>query len=215
MHHLVGLAEIALAVGVSRQRIDQLIQQYPDFPEPEARLASGRIWSRTAVDSWLSAHPDRRPGRKAAPMLDRFDAPARSVLLHCQEEARALGHNYIGTEHMLLSLVANAGERGSPMAAVMDTLDITPKRVRAAVAEFLAQTPGSDPPGATIPFTPRAKRVMELSALAAFELRHDTVGPEHMLIGLVYEGDGIGARVLADAGVDLESARQTVRTLRS
>src|SRR5437870_6715632 len=102
-------------IGVSRQRVGQLIESYEDFPKPEVELSGGRIWSRTAVETWIASHPERGPGRPEADRpkgqliepqwfgyFDRFTDRARGSIVRAQEEARLLRHNYIGTEHMLL-----------------------------------------------------------------------------------------------------------------
>src|SRR5687768_14659596 len=106
-HHLVGMAEIAEMLGVSRQRVAQLAESYDDFPAPEVELTAGRIWSRTAVETWIATHPERGPGqregakgrgffgRKLGGMFTRFTDRARNAVVRAQEEARLLGHNYI------------------------------------------------------------------------------------------------------------------------
>src|SRR3954447_22036488 len=116
MHHLVGMAEIAEILGVSRQRVAQLIETYEDFPKPEVELTSGRVWSRTAIETWIASHPERGPGRPEEGALkrvlvggfsfERFTDRARASIVKAQEEARLLNHNYIGTEHLLLGLLA-------------------------------------------------------------------------------------------------------------
>src|SRR5690242_3103449 len=111
MHHLVGMAEIAEILGVSRQRVAQLIETYDDFPKPEVELSGGRVWSRTAIETWIASHPDRSPGRAEERKLDtsapfaNFTDRARHAVVKAQEEARLMNHDYIGTEHLLLGLI--------------------------------------------------------------------------------------------------------------
>ena len=122
-----------------------------------------------------------------------------------QEEARLLNHNYIGTEHLLLGLV----HEGHGVAAVaLESLGISLTEVRAAVEQRTSRGP-SEPSG-HIPFTPRAKTVLELSMREALQLGHNYIGTEHVLLGLVREGDGVGSQVLAELGVELASVRQRI-----
>jgi len=138
-------------------------------------------------------------------MFERFTDRARRVVVLAQEEARLLSHNYIGTEHILLGLL-HEGEGVSAQA--LQALDISLEAVRQKVEEIIGR--GQQAPSGHIPFTPRAKKVLELSLREALQLGRDYIGPEHILLGLVREGEGVGAQVLVRLGADLNRVRQQV-----
>jgi hypothetical protein len=138
-------------------------------------------------------------------MFERFTDKARRVVVLAQEEARLLDHGHIGTEHILLGLVHEGEGVG---ARALQALDVSLEDVRAKVLEIVPQ--GEDPPTGHIPFTPRAKKVLELSLREALQLGHNYIGTEHILLGLVREGDGVGAQVLASVGADLPRVREQV-----
>jgi ATP-dependent Clp protease ATP-binding subunit ClpA len=143
-------------------------------------------------------------------MFERFTDRARRVVVLAQEEARLLNHNYIGTEHILLGLV----HEGQGVAAkAVESLGISLGAIRRQVEEIIGQ--GQSPPTGHIPFTPRAKKVLELSLREALQLGHNYIGTEHILLGLIREGDGVGAQVLEKLGADLDRAREAVITLLS
>ena len=138
-------------------------------------------------------------------MFERFTDRARRVVVLAQEEARVLNHNYIGTEHILLGLL----HEGEGVAAkALESLGISLEAVRQQVEEIIGQ--GQQAPSGHIPFTPRAKKVLELSQREALQLGHDYIGTEHILLGLVREGDGVAAQVLVHLGADLNRVRQQV-----
>ena len=137
-------------------------------------------------------------------MFERFTERARQVVVLAQEEARTLKHNYIGTEHILLGLLR---EEEGLAARVLESLDITVERVRAQVVRIVGS--GEEVTSGQIPFTPRAKKVLELALREALSLGHNYIGTEHILLGLVRE-EGVAAQVLATHGVDLAAARQEV-----
>ena len=138
-------------------------------------------------------------------MFERFTDRARRVVVLAQEESRLLGHNFIGTEHILLGLI----HEGEGVAAqVLEGLEISLEAVRTQVEEIVGHGDGS--PGGHVPFTPRAKKVLELSLREAMGLGHNYIGTEHILLGLIREGDGVAAQVLRNMGADLESVRQKV-----
>ena len=122
-----------------------------------------------------------------------------------QDEARAFRHNYIGTEHLLLGLLREEEGLG---ARVLDSFDVTLEEVRAQVARIIGE--GDEVKTGQIPFTPRAKRVLELALREALQLGHNHIGTEHILLGLVHEGDGVAMRILLDFDVDAEKARNEV-----
>jgi ATP-dependent Clp protease ATP-binding subunit ClpC len=143
-------------------------------------------------------------------MFERFTDRARRVVVLAQEEARMLNHNYIGTEHILLGLI----HEGEGVAAKgLETLGISLEAVRAQVEEIIGQ--GQQAPSGHIPFTPRAKKVLELSLREALQLGHNYIGTEHILLGLIREGEGVAAQVLVKLGADLTRVRQQVIQLLS
>ncbi|HEX7405563.1 MAG TPA: ATP-dependent Clp protease ATP-binding subunit [Candidatus Nanopelagicaceae bacterium] len=143
-------------------------------------------------------------------MFERFTDRARRVVVLAQEEARMLNHNYIGTEHILLGLI----HEGEGVAAkALESLGISLEAVRQQVEEIIGQ--GQQAPSGHIPFTPRAKKVLELSLREALQLGHNYIGTEHILLGLIREGEGVAAQVLMKLGADLPRVRQQVIQLLS
>ena len=143
-------------------------------------------------------------------MFERFTDRARRVVVLAQEEARMLNHNYIGTEHILLGLI----HEGEGVAAKgLESLGISLEAVRSQVEEIIGQ--GQQAPSGHIPFTPRAKKVLELSLREALQLGHNYIGTEHILLGLIREGEGVAAQVLVKLGADLSRVRQQVIQLLS
>jgi ATP-dependent Clp protease ATP-binding subunit ClpC len=138
-------------------------------------------------------------------MFERFTERARQVVVLAQDEARTLKHNYIGTEHILLGLLR---EEEGLAARVLDTLDITVEEVRAQVARIVGQ--GDEVTTGQIPFTPRAKKVLELALREALSLGHNYIGTEHILLGLVRENEGVAARILLDFDADAERIRNEI-----
>jgi ATP-dependent Clp protease ATP-binding subunit ClpC len=146
-----------------------------------------------------------REAYPAVQVFERFTDRARRSVVLAQEEARALNHNYIGTEHILLGLVR---ERDGVAGKALVSLDISLDAVRQQVDEIVGQ--GQAVPRGHIPFTPRAKKVLELSLREALQLGHNYIGTEHILLGLIREGEGVAAQVLQKLGADLNRVRQTV-----
>ena len=143
-------------------------------------------------------------------MFERFTDRARRVVVLAQEEARMLNHNYIGTEHILLGLI----HEGEGVAAkALHELGISLEAVRQHIEEIIGQ--GTIAPSGHIPFTPRAKKVLELSLRESLDLGHNYIGTEHILLGLVREGQGVAAQVLVRLGADLKQVRQQVIELLS
>jgi len=138
-------------------------------------------------------------------MFERFTERARQVVVLAQEEARTLKHNYIGTEHILLGLLR---EEEGLAARVLESLDITTERVRAQVVRIVGS--GEEVTSGQIPFTPRAKKVLELALREALSLGHNYIGTEHILLGLVRENEGVAARILLDFDADSEKIRNEV-----
>ena len=158
----------------------------------------GTLTSRNPV--WEAGHK----------VFERFTDRARRVVVLAQEEARLLNHNYIGTEHILLGLI----HEGEGVAAkALESLGISLEAVRSQVEEIIGQ--GGSSPSGHIPFTPRAKKVLELSLREALQLGHNYIGTEHILLGLIREGEGVAAQVLVKLGADLSRVRQQVIQLLS
>ena len=152
--------------------------------------------------NFLSRKPQPHLG---SPMFERFTERARQVVVLAQEEARTLKHNYIGTEHILLGLLR---EEEGLAARVLESLDITVERVRAQVVRIVGS--GEEVTSGQIPFTPRAKKVLELALREALSLGHNYIGTEHILLGLVRENEGVAARILLDFDADSEKIRNEV-----
>jgi ATP-dependent Clp protease ATP-binding subunit ClpC len=142
-------------------------------------------------------------------VFERFTDRARSVLVIAQDEARRLHHGYIGTEHILLGLVRQAD---GVAAEILTSIGVTVDAVRSAVEAMLGEShdPAVQAESASPPFTPRAKKVLELSLREALQLGHNYIGTEHILLGIIREGEGVAAQVLAGLGVDLAATRQSV-----
>lgn len=143
-------------------------------------------------------------------MFERFTDRARRVVVLSQKEARLFDHDYIGTEHFLLGLI-NEGEGVATKA--LESLGIGLEAVRKQVEEIIGQ--GESPPSGHIPFTPGAKKVLELSIVEAVRLGHDYIGPEHILLALIEESEGVAAQVLEEFGAELSLARQQIIRLLS
>lgn len=141
-------------------------------------------------------------------MFERYTDRARRVVVLAQEEARALQHNYIGTEHLLLGLI----HEGQGVAATaLGSLGIELEDARKQVEDIIGR--GSESPGGHIPFTPRASKVQELALREALQLGHNYVGTEHLLLGLIREGEGVAAQVLGKLGAAEDRVRKQVMTL--
>ena len=177
------------------------------------------MWSRPQATPRpsLPRHPRRYTRTQyppipdgVVPLFERFTDRARRVVVLAQEEARLLNHSYIGTEHILLGLI----HEGEGVAAkALESLSITLDSVRAQVEEIIGQ--GGSSPSGHIPFTPRAKKVLELSLREALQLGHNYIGTEHILLGLLREGEGVATQVLVKLGADLGKVRQQVIQLLS
>ena len=143
-------------------------------------------------------------------MFERFTDRARRVLVLAQEEARLLNHGFIGTEHLLLGLVHEGdGVAARALAELQITLDALREKIEATIG------PSGGPPIGSPPFTPRAKKVLELSLREALQLDDNYIGTEHILLGVLREGEGVGARMLIAMGAPLDEVREVVLTLLS
>jgi ATP-dependent Clp protease ATP-binding subunit ClpA len=141
----------------------------------------------------------------SAAVFERFTERARQVPVFAQVEARGLRHNYIGTEHILLGLLR---EEAGLAARVLESFEISVERVRDQVVRIVGC--GEEVTGGSIPFTPRAKKVLELALREALSLGHNYIGPEHILLGLLGENEGVAAHILIDFGVESEKIRDEV-----
>ena len=180
------------------------------FPIGSAEGQTGSRHVQLADAPIHSVHTSNRPIEGGLSLFERFTDRARRVVVLAQEEARLLNHNYIGTEHILLGLI----HEGEGVAAkALESLGISLEAVRSQVEEIIGQ--GGSSPSGHIPFTPRAKKVLELSLREALQLGHNYIGPEHILLGLIREGEGVAAQVLVKLGADLNRVRQQVIQLLS
>jgi hypothetical protein len=207
-HHLVGVAEIAGMIGVSRQRVNQLASSYSDFPEPEAELSAGRIWTREAIEGWLARHPKRKPGQQEGGFVnfERFTDRARNVIVLAQNEANEWGHNYLGCEHLVIALQREPeGIGGRALDAMVISLEDTRGALQKLVGRGLPLTIAMH-----VPFTPRAKRALELALECALELGHNYIGTEHLLLGVLRQGGNVGCRILTELGLELAAVRLKV-----
>jgi hypothetical protein len=179
-------SRIGNALGVSKQAAQQR--------HTATRSVARRLLTRLSERA--------RSGRG---LWTRFTESSRSAVVVAQEEARALNHNYIGTEHILLGLLR---ERDGLAAEVLASMGLSIEQVREKVVSFIGE--GDEPPSAHIPFTPRAKKALELSLREALQLKHDHISTEHILLGLLRTRDGVAAKILRDQGIELDHAREVV-----
>ena len=162
-------------------------------------------WSEGLVLLDPHRHYTFNKRNKGRPLFERFTDRARRVLVLAQEEARDLNHAFIGTEHILLGLIREGeGVAAKALDALGVTFDVVREKVEEAIGANTNPSPGSPP------FTPRAKKVLELSLREALQLGHSYIGTEHMLLGLVREGEGVAAQVLNDLGADMARVRTQV-----
>ncbi len=181
-----------------------------DWLLPRLYCESDSPQGGNSMRTWLPARRrrTRRPRASRAAAFERFNGRARQVVVLAQEEARTLDHGYIGTEHLLLGLI----REGDGLAGrALESLGIGLDAVRKQVAELVG--PGQPAPSGHIPFTPRAKKVLQFGRDEARDLGHGYIGTEHILLGLIREGSGVAARVLAALGASLDRVREQVLRL--
>jgi hypothetical protein len=166
------------------------------------RAARPRLWRRQRGTATEPGQPD---DWMEGEMFERFTGRARTAVKNAQEEARRLDHDYIGTEHVLLGLLTEPEGVGAKALAV---LGLSLERARADVVRIVGRGKGA--PAGHIPFTPRAKKVLELSLREALKLHHNYIGTEHIVLGLAREGDGVAAKIMVESGADLPQVRQQV-----
>jgi hypothetical protein len=180
-----------------------------DWLAPRLRCANHEATAKEApMRRWLPVRKRRAGARRSKGMFDRFTDRARRSIQLAQEEARLLRHNYIGTEHLLLGLLR---EDQGVAAKALTSLGIAPDDVRDQVVEIIGR--GDLTATVPIPYTPRAKKVLELSLREALQLGHGYVGTEHLLLGLLREGEGLAALALVNLGCDFTRAREAVLRL--
>jgi hypothetical protein len=185
-----SLREIAEALGLSHQRVHQIVEGDP-AAVPATPLPPG---------SW------RRAGRRRGDKVDflmRFTERSRRLMVLAQEEARALRHNYVGTEHLLLAMTV-LGEGAAGRA--LDRIGVGPEAVRERIVAEVGEGESDPPPGA-LPFTPRAKRVVETALRESLRLGHTHIGTEHLLLAIATVPESVAARVLAALGIDERTLR--------
>ena len=183
--------------------------QAPAHETPAHEIRTPSPAKEAPMHGWLP-NLRRTAGRKGDLMFRRFSPRAREVIISAQQEARALHHNYIGTEHILLGLVR---DREGAAGQALHVLGISPDTVREQVLDIIGE--GKQEPAGHIPFTPRAKKVLELAVREAVQLGHLYVGTEHILLGLIREGDGVGWHVLNRLGATVPKVRGQVFELMS
>ena len=191
-------------LGVSRQRVAQLMATHDDFPKPEVELVGGRVWSRTAIEAWINAHPERSD-EEVEPETGfmNFDDPARRVIVLAQEQARLFKHNYIGTEHLLLGLLKL--EDGAAWRA-LHSLDVTIGAVGEQLENMIGF--GGSTPEGHLPYTPRTKTVLELALREAKALADPVISTQHILLAIVREKDGVACQILDKLGLSMKEVRK-------
>jgi hypothetical protein len=197
-----SMREISDALGLSHQRVHQIVDaEAPAEAAPTAPAMAAAVLSR------LTGGRARKGG--GGPFT-RFLAPARAAIVHAQEEARALEHEHIGTEHVLLGVIRAEDGLAAP---VLRSLGVTLEGTRDAVVAIVGRGPGEavgDRKPGRMRFTGRAKKALELSLREALRLKHDHIGTEHLLLGLVRDRDGMAHQVLAAQGADEDAVRTAV-----
>jgi prophage maintenance system killer protein len=199
-----------LAAEIRARLRSHVTEAIPDVAEEMPDVGEAVSYPPEEVQERLAAElsqmeNDLLSGRREPTLFEQFTDRARRAVVVAQEEARKLSHSYIGTEHLLLALIH---VEDGVAAKALSTLGVSTAAVRAQVLEIVGE--GSQAPSGHIPFTPRAKKVLELSLREALQLGHKYIGTEHILLGLVREGEGVAAQVLVKLGADLGRVRQQV-----
>ncbi len=206
-----ALRELVAGIAAGQLGTDELAAWLAERLQPAAApRRAGRLLSRRVKDSRNPKDPRHADDRMEGGMFERFTNRARNVVKLAQEEARRLDHDHIGTEHVLLGLL---GEPEGIGAKALVALGVSLEAVHADVERTIGRGEGA--PTGHIPFTPRAKKVLELSLREALKLHHNYIGTEHIVLGLVREGEGVAANILVESGADLPEVRQEVLRLLS
>jgi hypothetical protein len=197
-----SLREIADELGLSHQRVHQIVGE--EVVDPRLREDPRHVLRKPGRVTWT-----RGP-------FDRFTKEARRVVTLAQSEAKQLGHNYIGTEHLLLGLLRVEDGLGARALADFGVkLDEVREDVRRIIGEGEEEQRTRRRRGPRVPFTPRSKKVLELSLRTARKLKDDYIGTEHILLALLEERDGVGSQILRDRGVKEKELRRCVEALRA
>jgi len=192
-HHLLGTAEVAEFLSVSRQRVTQLRSTYPDFPQPEVELAAGNVWARTAIEGWVAAHPERRGGRRNV-VPDRDSPATKQVMADAENEARSLGHSVYGSAHVVFGVV----RLGQGPAS--ETLKAAGLGVADAREWLRSRLPAGRDQRAWLIRSDELLAAMERAQAGAFALGSPRLEPEHLLIGALRQGCD-GRKLIADLGL--------------
>jgi ClpA/ClpB-like protein len=196
-----SLREIADELGLSHQRVHQIVGE--EVMEPLPRSDPRRVLRGPGRIQWT-----RGP-------FERFTKEARRVVTVAQEEAKALEHNYVGTEHLLLGVLRVEGVGAQALADFGVSLEDVREDVRRIIGEGDAEErPRRARRGPRMPFTPRSKKVLELSLRVARKLKDDYIGSEHIVLALVQEGDGVAAQILRERGIEEKELRRCILVLR-
>lgn len=189
--HLVGVAEIATILGVSRQRVHQLIEEAKDFPAPEADLSAGKVWSRAAVDAWRASHAERLVDSEARTLMYDFSDASRRVIGRAQDESRRLAHPWLGTEHLTLALMSAAAQ---DVQSALGRLNIEREPFE---VEVLAEAPSGERPDGPVPFTKRAMTALQSAVSTAKSTGSQVAEPRHVAAAIAADHDSLAARAMA------------------
>jgi AraC-like DNA-binding protein len=195
-----SLREIADELGLSHQRVHQIVGE--ELVDPLQRGDPRRMLRERGRLTWTRGQ------------FERFTTDARRVVTLAQREAKALGHNYIGTEHLLLGVLGSEGVGAQAFADFAVTLEESREDVKRIIGEGEEQERPRRRRGPRMPFTPRSKKVLELSLRTARKLKDDFIGSEHIALALVAEGEGVAAEILRERGVKEKELRRCVQVLR-
>jgi predicted DNA-binding transcriptional regulator AlpA len=211
-HHLVGSAEAAAILGISRQRLAQLVTEAMDFPAPEVVLKAGRIWSRAAIEAWAANHPERRREDRRVvvpPFLGDHPPQVLAIIGLAGKEAAARNHHWLGVEHLELALVHPDCPGAAKRVLAFYNVPVTEAQDR----YWAAWGDPFEPSGTRQTVTPRVHQVLERATLEAVQLQDEEVGSEHVLLAVLASGrwgSGPISSYLVARGVDAEVLRARI-----
>lgn len=209
MAQYLGSKQVAELLGVSEQRVGELSREYEDFPHHVVNLRGGRDWTRQAIETWIRAHRGERLSHSRhdlSQLMTRLTSQAREVLEHAEIEARGLKHEWVGTEHVLMALFSEQGDKTLPLMS----LEIKREDVLSFTQGWYSDKRWTTQhPHLALPITPRLYEVLKRASRRASELHHDLVDPKHILLSLIEEG-GLASEALVNHGVDLLSLRERI-----